>query len=118
MWAIVPMLPEALSVMTAWGFKYVSSFAWVKDRIGTGYWTRNQHELLLIGVRGSVPAPAPGKQYPSVFTGPVEEHSKKPYAFRSAIEDMFPTLPRIELFARTRFDAWDSWGNEVAEAAE
>jgi len=117
LWAIVPMLPEALSVMAAWGFEYVSSFVWVKDRIGTGYWTRNQHELLLIGTKGTVPAPAPGKQYPSVFQGPVGEHSAKPIAFRDAIEKMFPTLPRIELFAREKCAGWDVWGYEAPQQA-
>jgi N6-adenosine-specific RNA methylase IME4 len=117
LWATVPMLPEALSVMEAWGFKYVSNFVWVKDRIGTGYWTRNQHELLLIGTKGSVPAPAPGKQYPSAFTGPVEAHSVKPLAFRVAIEAMFPTLPRIELFAREKAEGWDVWGYEAPQQA-
>jgi N6-adenosine-specific RNA methylase IME4 len=34
------------------------------------------------------------------------------------IETMFPTLPRIELFARERFEGWDAWGNELQEAAE
>jgi N6-adenosine-specific RNA methylase IME4 len=117
LWAIVPMLPEALAVMDAWGFKYVSSFVWVKDRIGTGYWTRNQHELLLIGTKGSVPAPAPGQQYPSIFQGPVGDHSAKPIAFRDAIEKMFPTLPRIELFAREKCVGWDVWGFEAPQQA-
>jgi N6-adenosine-specific RNA methylase IME4 len=26
------------------------------------------------------------------------------------IEDMFPNLPRIELFARERIEGWDAWG--------
>jgi len=29
------------------------------------------------------------------------------------IEEMFPTLPRIELFARGRCEGWDCWGNEI-----
>jgi MT-A70 len=32
MWATVPMLPEALEVMAAWRFKYVSHFVWVNGR--------------------------------------------------------------------------------------
>ena len=55
LWATVPMLPEALEVMAAWGFTYKTSFVWVKDRAGTGYWNRNRHEYLLVGTRGSVP---------------------------------------------------------------
>jgi N6-adenosine-specific RNA methylase IME4 len=33
------------------------------------------------------------------------------------IDDMFPTLPKIELFARDRFAGWDAWGNEVQAEA-
>jgi N6-adenosine-specific RNA methylase IME4 len=65
LWATAPMLPEALAVMVAWGFTYKSHCIWAKDRLGTGYWFRNQHELLLVGTRGNIPAPAPGTQFPS-----------------------------------------------------
>jgi hypothetical protein len=60
LWATVPMLLHALTVMGGWGFDYRSHYVWVKNRIGTGYWNRNKHELLLVGVRGHIPAPAPG----------------------------------------------------------
>ena len=49
LWATAPMLPHALAVMSAWGFDYRSHAIWQKDRIGTGYWFRNAHELLLVG---------------------------------------------------------------------
>jgi hypothetical protein len=45
------MLPQALETMAAWGFSYRTHLVWVKDRVGTGYWARNKHELLLIGTR-------------------------------------------------------------------
>ena len=51
LWATAPMLPQALEVMAAWGFEYRTNFVWAKDRAGTGYWSRNQHELLLVGVK-------------------------------------------------------------------
>jgi N6-adenosine-specific RNA methylase IME4 len=76
-WATVPMLLQALEVMTAWGFAYVSGAVWVKDRIGTGYWFRNRHELLLVGTRGDVPAPAAGTQWDSVIAAAASEHSDK-----------------------------------------
>jgi N6-adenosine-specific RNA methylase IME4 len=118
LWATVPMLPQALDVLRSWGFEYKSHFTWVKDKAGTGFWNKNKHELLLIGTRGSIPAPAPGEQYESAITAPRGAHSAKPFAFHEMIETMFPTLPRIELFAREAFAGWDSWGNEVQEAAE
>lgn len=117
LWATVPMLPQALEVMTAWGFTYKSHFAWVKAKAGTGYWNRNRHELLLIGTRGNIPAPAPGTQYESVIEASSPRHSVKPFHFREIIEETFPTAARVELFARERFDGWDSWGNEVSDVA-
>jgi len=114
LWATVPMLVEALDVMKAWGFTYKSNFVWVKDRLGTGYWARNRHELLLIGVKGKIPAPAPGEQFGSVIEAPLAAHSAKPFKAREMIEEMFPTLPRLEMFARERFEGWDCWGNEAS----
>jgi MT-A70 len=35
LWATVPMLPQALQVMDAWGFNYKSAIAWIKDKAGT-----------------------------------------------------------------------------------
>jgi N6-adenosine-specific RNA methylase IME4 len=114
LWATVPMLPHALLVMEAWGFDYRSHQAWVKDKPGTGYWFRNMHELLLVGIKGSkVPAPAPGQNWPSVVEAPVAEHSAKPVAFIEMIERLYPNLPKIELNARRRRDGWDAWGLEA-----
>jgi len=117
LWATIPMLPEALRVMSAWGFAYKSHEVWVKDKAGTGYWVREKHELLLIGIRGSVPAPAMGEQYESVFMAPRGEHSQKPACVYAMIEAMYPTLPRLEMFARRSSQefpsGWDQWGNEV-----
>lgn len=118
LWATVPMLPDALRVMAAWGFAYKSHFVWIKDKAGTGFWNRNKHELLLIGTRGQVPAPEHGEQYESAIESPRSLHSAKPFAFREMIEELFPTLPRIELFAREQVVGWDAWGNEITEAAE
>ena len=118
LWATVPMLPEALEVMETWGFKYRSHYVWLKDQIGTGYWNRNKHELLLVGTRGKVPAPAPGTQWESVIAAPVGKHSEKPEAFQRMIEEYYPTLPKIELNQRTARLGWDGWGDEAPLAAE
>lgn len=117
LWATVPMLPHALVVMAAWGFDYVSHQVWRKDRIGTGYWFRNQHELVLVGTRGDVPAPAPGQNVASVFDAPLGAHSAKPEAVHELIERWYPTLPKIELNRRgPPRPGWDAWGNEAAPA--
>jgi N6-adenosine-specific RNA methylase IME4 len=93
---------------------YRSHFCWLKDQVGTGYWSRNVHELLLVGVRGRPPAPAPGTQYESAWDAPVGEHSEKPEFAYELIESYFPNLPRIELDARPpRRADWDVWGAEA-----
>lgn len=132
LWATAPMLPDALRVMAAWGFEYKSHCIWRKDRVGTGYWFRNAHELLLVGVSkgGSVPAPAPGAREVSVTDAAVGAHSEKPDIFMEFIESWYPNLPKIELNARRARPGWDAWGldaptpshdpetGEVTEAAE
>lgn len=116
MWATVPMMPEAIDLLTDWGFTYKSHIAWVKDRIGTGYWTRNKHELLLIATKGNVPAPAMGMQPPSVIELPVGRHSEKPEFFADMITSLYPTTPKVEIFARIGRPGWDSIGNEAPDA--
>ncbi len=115
LWATVPMLPDALRVAAAWGFTYKSHFIWAKDRVGTGYWSRNRHEVLIVATRGNPPAPAPGEQWASVIDAKVRRHSEKPDVFYELIEAYFPNLPKIELNARARRAGWDSWGNEIHE---
>lgn len=115
LWATVPMLPDALRVMASWGFEYKSHCIWAKDRIGTGYWFRNQHELLLVGTKGNVPAPAMGTQPASLVDAPLGRHSEKPEVFYELIEGYFPNLPKIELNARAERPGWDAWGYEAPE---
>lgn len=114
MWATSPKLAEAMSVVEAWGFTYRSSAVWVKPQLGMGYYFRQQHELLLVATRGDMPAPAPADRPRSVVTADRLEHSAKPAEFAEAIERMYPTLPRIELFCRSPRDGWAVWGNQSA----
>jgi N6-adenosine-specific RNA methylase IME4 len=119
LWATAPMLVDALNVMTGWRFEYRTHFVWNKVHTGTGYWIRNQHELLLLGVKGNPPAPAMGDQFDSVFTLPRGKHSAKPEQFLDMIEQYFPTMPKIELHRRgLARPGWDAWGAEAQEAAE
>ncbi len=119
LWATVPMLPQALGVMAAWGFSYRSHIIWAKTRVGTGYWFRNAHELMLVGTRGEIPAPAPGTQWASLIEAETGEHSAKPEVFWQMIERYFPNLPKIELNRRgPARQGWAAWGNEAAAAEE
>jgi N6-adenosine-specific RNA methylase IME4 len=117
LWATGPMTPHALVVMAAWGFDYKAQYVWGKDKVGTGFWNREKHELLLIGTRGNVPCPAPGMQLDSLIMAPRGRHSAKPERFLEMIGSYFPTLPKIELNRRgAPRPGWDAWGDEVPRA--
>ena len=111
LWATVPLLPEALSVVEGWGFKYKTLVVWRKIMsLGMGFWLRGQCELCLVGIKGAV---KPFRLQRSNFIQTKAlNHSEKPEEMRHLIEAT-GLLPRIELFARQKVEGWDCWGNEV-----
>ena len=113
LWATSPKLAEALQVMDSWGFTYRTCMVWVKDKIGMGYYARQQHELLLIGKVGNMYAPEPENRQSSVVMSPRGKHSEKPAEFYGIIETMYPEESKIELFARTEKPGWKMWGNQL-----
>nr|WP_278520093.1 MT-A70 family methyltransferase [Brucella anthropi] len=116
LWATNPMLLDSLRVMEACGFTYVHHWIWDKVDIGTGYWGRDRHELLLIGRRGEVACPLPEMLPPTVYAEKKGEHSAKPEYFAEQIEKFYPNVPKLELNARRRRPGWDVWGYEAGEA--
>jgi N6-adenosine-specific RNA methylase IME4/ParB-like chromosome segregation protein Spo0J len=114
LWTPAPKIEEALDVVKAWGFSYRTCMVWVKDKIGTGYYSRGKHELLLIGTKGEgIGLPLPENRPESVIFADRTEHSKKPDIFYEIIEKMYPKHSRIELFARSKREGWEAWGNEI-----
>lgn len=112
LWVTSPKLPEGLQVMEAWGFAYRTSMVWVKPQIGMGYYARSQHELLLIGTLGSLPAPLPENRPSSVIDGRRGAHSAKP-DLRPVIDAMYPGLWKREMFSRQPADGlWLTHGYE------
>jgi site-specific DNA-methyltransferase (adenine-specific) len=111
LWATTPLLPEALSVMSAWGFTYKTSLYWRKIMsLGMGFWYRGQVEQLLLGVRGKVKAFR--IQKPNFIQSKAGNHSQKPREMRELVE-MCGLSPRLELFATEQVDGWDCIGDAV-----
>jgi len=116
LWAPAPKVEEGLEVMKAWGFSYRTNMVWLKDKIGTGYYARGKHELLLIGIKGDgIGTPLPENRPESVIFAERTEHSKKPDIFYEIIEKMYPKHSKIELFARNKREGWEAWGNEIQD---
>lgn len=113
LWATSPKLVEAINVIEAWGFTYRTCMVWIKDKIGMGYYARQQHELLLIAARGNLPTPEPANRPPSVLYGERNTHSYKPEETYEVIEKMYPEFNKVELFCRNPREGWFSWGNQV-----
>lgn len=119
LWGVNSMTPQAIEVIEAWGFAYLSNFVWVKDRIGLGQYNRTQHELLHLGVRGSFPPPPTGRRASSVIQAARGRHSQKPEQVYQLIERMYPQARKLELFARgTPRPGWTAWGNQSGHAQE
>jgi N6-adenosine-specific RNA methylase IME4 len=116
LWATSPKLPDAMRVIEAWGFSYVTCMVCVKDKWGLGSYVRQQHELLLIAKRGKgLPLPK-GKNRPSsVVSAKRRAHSAKPFIVHRLIEQMYPEYDnqRLEMFARKKRKGWLRWGNQA-----
>lgn len=116
LWVTSPKLEEGMRVVREWGFTYRTCMVWDKEKIGMGYYARQQHELLFICTRGNPPTPAPSDRPASVIRVARGEHSAKPVEFYELIEKMYPTLPKLEMFCRSPRDGWSVWGNQSRAA--
>lgn len=116
LWVTNNFLKDGLEVMEAWGFRYVTMITWYKDgNLGLGQYFRGRTEHCLFGVKGKLPYKllnGKRQQGQTGFIATRGRHSEKPKEMREMIEKV-SYEPRIELFARERFDGWDCWGNEV-----
>ena len=120
LWATSPKLYECMRVLDAWGFQHRTTMAWVKDKIGMGYYARERHEILLIAKCGALPPPIDETRPNSVIEAPRLEHSAKPPIFYDILDAMYPRVRKIELFGRNceGREWWSYWGNSINLATE
>lgn len=128
MWAVDPMIPEAIALGRQWGFTYKTvGFYWAKTRkatstrgtsddeqtrfpMGTGYWTRANPESCLLFTRGRPKRVATDVR--KLIVAPRREHSRKPDEQYERIERLVAG-PYLEMFARQAWPGWSAWGNQV-----
>lgn len=134
MWAVWPMIRQAMDVMSAWGFEYKTGGSWAKvtntgkQCMGTGYVLRSASEPYIIGTLGKPKIKNHGTRN-QLFTGDVpadlrdlgisitserREHSRKPDEMAVLLQDLFEG-PYLEMFARQQREGWVSWGNEITK---
>lgn len=115
MWVTTPHLSNGIEILEGWGFDYKTCYVWNKHTPGTGYWTRNMVELLLLGIKGEVPAPLPDQMMPQLVGAMKTKHSEKPEVFADGITKMFPNVAKLEMFSRGikhKGEHWFYHGNE------
>jgi len=130
-WVTYPLLIQGFNTIESWGFQYKTcAFCWVKTNkrysinqssffpednfdsfTGLGHWTRANSELCLLATRGKPKRVS--KSVRQLIYEPIREHSRKPDSTRDRIVQLCGNLPRIELFARKKYEGWDAWGNEI-----
>ena len=76
-----------------------------------GWYTKSNSELCLIGTKGR--SPKVSNSISQIIETVRGKHSEKPNIVREKIIEFCGDIPRIELFARTKVEGWDIWGNEV-----
>ena len=121
MWVTNNYFEKGLDLVKKWGFEYITTITWLKDRFGLGQYYRGITEHCIFA---STKKRLPYK-YELQIDGSVKRcqgvtgfyeaktiHSRKPLRMREMIENV-SYAPRIELFARQSVDGWDCWGNEV-----
>ncbi|WP_157935651.1 MT-A70 family methyltransferase [Mycobacteroides abscessus] len=97
LWSTNSHLREAFDVMEAWGFEYKTLITWVKPQMGLGHYVRNATEVVLFGVRGSLPTLS--RSVRGHFTAPRRAHSQKPPEFLDLVQRLSPG-PYLEVFSR------------------
>jgi N6-adenosine-specific RNA methylase IME4 len=114
LWGTFPMLPDALRVMSAWGFRYVAGGPWIKRgtsgklAMGPGY--------ILLGKNGSPKTYA--KDVRNVIEAPRRQHSRKPEEGYAVAEKLFGPARRLDLFTRKTRPGWTAWGREAQKFNE
>lgn len=124
LWATNRFLPDAFSVLRAWGFLYRQTLVWHKSKNGSPFVAHiapNHAEFLLVAARGKPKRigklPSSVVSIPSGCGGGGRRHSAKPEAFLDLIEEASPG-PYLEMFARRQRLGWDTWGNQALEHVE
>jgi N6-adenosine-specific RNA methylase IME4 len=122
LWGTFPMLPDALRVMSAWGFRYVAGGPWIKRgtsgklAMGPGYILRGNAEIFLLGKNGSPKTYA--KDVRNVIEAPRRQHSRKPEEGYAVAEKLFGPARRLDLFTRKTRPGWTAWGREAQKFNE
>lgn len=134
---------DGKQILRSWGFTPKQRWVWIKTKkrtpilrswstanrqswlfgttmnmerhlaFGMGRLARTCHEIAIVGVRGNVYKQLASKRERTVFLAPRTKHSAKPEEVQDALDRMFPTGRKLEVFARRQREGWTCIGNEA-----
>jgi N6-adenosine-specific RNA methylase IME4 len=110
LWVTNPHMPIIWDIIEAWGFDYKTMLTWVKPQMGTGHYFRGATEHVAFCTRGNLPLRKANIR--NWFEADRTKHSAKPEKFYKLVEEASHG-PYVELFARTRREGWEGWGDEL-----
>lgn len=117
MWTIDKFLPETEQFMKELGFTLHARMIWDKGNgVAPAFTVRFSHEYLLWFYKKGhmlMPVPETRGKYTTVIKEDSTVHSHKPEIVYQMLDDMFPNVKKIELFARNQKREWDCWGNQI-----
>lgn len=107
----------------SWGLRQLTLLTWIKTtndgstvRMGTGHYLRNSTEHCALLVKGSPKSFSSmgtlSNQNTAIFA-PRQEHSRKPQAFFTLVDQLCAGMSKLEMFARESRVGYDSWGDQT-----
>ena len=112
LWTTHSFLPDTLDIIKEWGFKYHCIITWNKGSGWTQFGFHKMTEFIIFAYKGRMNINQYGKAIPTLINENKTHHSKKPDTIRDLIKSKTPE-GRIELFAREKYEGWESWGNQL-----
>ena len=111
LWTTHKFIWDAKELLDNWGFTYRSMLVWDKEKIGMGDLIRMQCEFCLIGIKGK-PIFKDNHSTRDIIREPRREHSRKPDAFYSLVDDLCVGR-KLDFFSREQREGWCCFGNDT-----
>ena len=98
LWSKSSDIEKQLDIMKAWDFSYIDCIIWDRmDKKGFSKYFLNQHDLLLVGIKGE--GLIPEKKEKSICRNPLKENETRLAYYFEMIEGNYPTGAYLDLFS-------------------